>query len=232
MIPIKNAGGETMSPWFFVSDGRYPSEMNMARDKELFSRVMSGNIPGAIRFYNWDEPAVTTGYHQKEFRFADRDTQIPVLKRPTGGGSVLHSNDITFSISAPCIGVLKSDVHSTYREISDIFLKVFRFCGINAEVHDSEGGFSNICFNRAARLELKYLGHKIMGAAQVRKKGFFLLQGVIPLTVDIRLYERVFGYGVEVPVGISDMSPGFSEHVFIRAAKDLLCEELEILNRG
>ncbi len=217
-----------MTPWFFISDGRHQSEMNMARDVELFSRVMSGSIPGSVRFYNWEKPAVTTGYHQKNFRFNDSKLILPVLRRPTGGGAVLHSNDITFSISAPCAGLFKGDIQSTYREISNIFLGALKFCGVNAGVHDSEGSFSNICFNRAARLELKYLGHKIMGAAQVRKKGVFLLQGVIPLAVNARLYEMVFGEDVKVPVGVLEMAQGFSESVFIKAVKDLLCEKLDI----
>ena len=212
-----------MTPWFFISDDRYPSEMNMARDEELFNRVMSEQIPGAIRFYNWDKPAVTIGYHQKDFRFADRNAQMPILKRPTGGGAVLHSDDITFSISAPCLGVFKGDVHSTYREISDIFLEAFKVCGINAEIHATDGSFSSVCFERAARLELTYLGHKIMGAAQVRKKGFFLLQGVIPLAVNEQLYEMVFGEDVKLPAGILNMMPEFSENSFILAVKEYMC---------
>jgi lipoate-protein ligase A len=200
----------------------------MARDEELFNRVISEKIPGAVRFYNWDEPAVTTGYHQKEFRFADRDTQIPVLKRPTGGGSVLHSNDITFSISAPCIGLFKGDIQSTYRAVSEIFLQALKTCGVSAGIHATDGSFSSVCFERAARLELIYQGRKIMGAAQVRKKGFFLLQGVIPLTVDERLYRMIFGEGVKMPAGILDMVPEFSEQLFIMAVKNLMCEKLGI----
>jgi len=217
-----------MTPWFFISDGRYPSEMNMARDEYLFNRVMSGQVPGAVRFYNWDKPAVTTGYHQKDFRSASRNIQLSVFRRPTGGGAVLHSNDITFSISAPCAGLFKGDIQSTYREISDIFLGALKICGVNAGVHATDGSFSSVCFDRAARLELTYLGHKIMGAAQVRKKGFFLLQGVIPLTVDERLYGMVFGEGVKMPAGVLDMVPEFSEQLFVLAVRDLLCEKLDI----
>ena len=214
-----------MTPWLFISDNRYPSEMNMARDEELFNRVMSGQIPGAIRFYNWDKPAVTIGYHQKDFKLTDKNAQIPVLKRPTGGGAVLHSDDITFSISSPSLDMFNGDIQSTYRVISGIFFEAFKTCGLNTEIHATDGSFSNICFDRAARLELTCMGHKIMGAAQVRKKGFLLLQGVIPLTVDAKLYERVFGDAVKVPIGVLDIMPDFSEHSFILAVKDLLCRE-------
>ncbi len=217
-----------MTPWFFISDGRYPSEMNMARDENIFNNVIDNVIPGAIRFYNWDKPAVTIGFHQKEFRFSDRSLEIPIIRRPTGGGAVLHYNDLTFSISSSVLDPFNGDILNTYRQISGILLEAFSVCGIEAELNASEGTFSNICFERAAQLELTCMGRKIMGAAQVRKKGFFLLQGVIPLTVSTGLYERVFGDDVKSPTGILDIMPEFSEHSFIVAVKALMRESHDI----
>jgi lipoate-protein ligase A len=209
-----------MTPWFFISDGRYPSEMNMARDEAIFNNVIDNKFPGAIRFYNWDKPAVTIGYHQRDFHFSDSSLGIPIIRRPTGGGAVLHSDDLTFSISSSARGFFKGDVLNTYKLISGIFLGVFKDCGLNAMLHTSEGTFSSICFERTAQLELTCMGRKIMGAAQVRKKGFFLLQGVIPLTVGAGLYERVFGAAIKAPSGVLDIMPEFSAHSFILAVKD------------
>jgi lipoyl(octanoyl) transferase len=213
-----------MTPWFFISEGRYPSEMNMTRDGALFNNVIDNKIPGVVRFYNWDKPAVTIGYHQKEFHFSGSSLEIPIIRRPTGGGAVLHSDDMTFSISARSQGLFKGDVLNTYKLISGIFLKAFKGCGLNAELNTSKGSFSDICFDRTAQLELTCMGRKIMGAAQVRKKGFFLLQGVIPLTVDAGLYERVFGAFIKSPQGVLDIMPEFSEQSFIQAVKELMCE--------
>ena len=213
-----------MIPWFFISDGRYPSEKNMIRDVAIFNNVIDLKIPGSVRFYNWDKPAITIGYHQRDFQFADSSLSIPIIRRPTGGGAVLHSNDITFSISAPALGMFKSDILSTYRVISGIFLEAFKVCGLSAEVHFSQGMFSDICFERTAQLELTCMGRKIMGVAQVRKKGFFLLQGVIPLTTDAWLYEKVFGASAKSPAGVLYVMPEFSEHLFIQAIKDLICQ--------
>jgi lipoyl(octanoyl) transferase len=217
-----------MTPWFFISDGRYPSEMNMARDEAIFNNVIDNKISGAIRFYNWDKPAVTIGYHQRDFHFSDRGLGIPIVRRPTGGGAVLHSNDLTFSISSSARGLFRGDVLNTYKLISGIFLEAFNVCGLAAKLNTSESTFSNICFERTAQLELTCMGRKIMGAAQVRKKGFFLLQGVIPLTVDAGLYERVFGAAVKSPPGVLDIMPEFSEHSFILAVKALMRESHDI----
>jgi lipoyl(octanoyl) transferase len=217
-----------MTPWFFISEGGYPSEMNMARDRALFEKVIEKEIPGAVRFYNWDKPAVTIGYHQKGFHFSDSSLGIPIIRRPTGGGAVLHSDDITFSICAPSRGLFKGDALNTYKLISGIFLEAFKACGFDARLNTSEGTFSNICFDRTAQLELTCRGRKIMGAAQVRKRGFFLLQGVIPLTVDAGLHERVFGAVVKFPQGVLDIMPEFSEHSFIHAVKESICGRLDI----
>jgi lipoyl(octanoyl) transferase len=226
MIPTENARGEIMTPWFFISDGRYPSGMNMQRDEAIFVKVIKREIPGALRFYNWDRAAVTTGYHQKGFRLYDEDLDIPVLMRPTGGGAVLHSNDITFSVSAPSEGPFKGDIMAAYVLISNVLLKAFKATGLEAELLIIKSGFSDVCFERAAQLELSYMGRKIMGAAQMRKREFFLLQGVIPLNVDRVLYERVFGPKAKPPVGICEMMPQFPVQSFIQTTRKLMDESL------
>jgi lipoate-protein ligase A len=217
-----------VTSWLFVSDLRYPSEMNMARDEALFNEVMAGEIPGAIRFYDWDKTALTLGYHQRNFSFADSSLDLPVLRRPTGGGAVLHSNDITFSICAPVEGVFQGDIPYTYRIVSEIFLEAFRICGVDAEMQSSQSRFANVCFERSANLELSFRDKKIMGAAQVRKKGFFLLQGVIPLRVDEKIYSRVFGSPVKIPSGIMPLMPKFSGSSFVLTIRDLMAWKLNV----
>lgn len=224
MITDNKGRGEQVTPWLFISDGRYRSEMNMARDEKLFDDVISGRIRGAVRFYNWDSPAITVGYHQKEKGFAAVPPEVPVFKRPTGGGAVLHYDDITFSICAEASGIFKGKILDTYKAVSEIFLEAFRSCGVDAEMKNSSDAFSDICFERTAQLELTLKGKKIMGAAQVRKKDYFLLQGVIPLNVSEELYSLVFGSAIKRPLGIMEIMPDFSSLQFILAIKDIISE--------
>jgi lipoate-protein ligase A len=105
--------------------------------------------------------------------------------------------------------------------ISQIFQQAFHECGLKAQVKSAQDAFSNICFERTAQLELTFNGNKIMGAAQLRKKGFFMLQGVIPLKVDAGLYKRVFGSSSPHPAGISDMMSHFQVSHFVSSALSL-----------
>lgn len=204
-----------MTQWHLILEGRCPSRLNMATDLALFKSVLEGNHQGAIRIYNWDEPAVTAGFHQSGFTPCDPTLCIPVVKRPTGGGAVLHSDDITFCIAAPESGPF-SGILGTCRQVSSIFRSALIKCGLDAEMQGDNPGFSPVCFMRSSPVELCLQGEKIMGLALLRKNGHILVQGVMPLTIDEKLSLRVFGAG-NVPGfrGIHDHSPRFSRDEFI-----------------
>ena len=88
---------------------------------------------------------------------------------------------------------------------------------------ERDPGFAEVCFARTARKELVLDGYKIMGAAQVRRRGFFLQQGVLPLRVDQGLYAKVFGDSRQ-PAGILDLVPEFDPTAFVAALR----RELEL----
>src|SRR5262249_46055918 len=68
--------------------------MNMAIDEALLE---SATIP-TIRFYGWHSPALSFGYFGRfsdvAIYAADRD----LVRRWTGGGIVLHGDDLTYSV--------------------------------------------------------------------------------------------------------------------------------------
>ncbi len=204
-----------MTEWHLILEGRCPSRLNMARDLALFQSVLDGNRQGFFRVYNWDEPALTTGFHQKGFRPADTKLSIPVVRRPTGGGAVLHVDDMTFSIAAPESPPF-TGVIGTCRKVSEIFASALKECGLDAKIQGDTAGFADVCFQRTSPVELCVRGAKIMGMALLRKNGHILVQGVLPLTVDKGLSMQVFG-GAGGPVcrGIRDYAPRFSQEEFV-----------------
>ena len=70
-----------MSVWQFIVEGKCPSRLNMERDLSLFDTVRRGHAPGFFRLYDWDEPAVTIGQHQKQFSVFDRSLKLPIISR-------------------------------------------------------------------------------------------------------------------------------------------------------
>jgi lipoate-protein ligase A len=197
-----------MTSWHLVREGRCPSRLNMKRDLALFRSVLQGSFPGIFRIYNWDEPAITTGYHQKGFSPHDRALTLPVVRRPTGGGAVLHLDDLTFSISFPEKGPFSGGITGVCGHISGIFAHAMRKCGLDARMQGDSTAFSEVCFMRSSPVELCLEGRKILGLALLRRTGHILAQGVIPLHVDEELSSRVFGHAPGT-AGLCDLYPGF-----------------------
>ena len=72
---------------------------NMARDEHLLHSAPLR--PAVLRLYAWTPPTISLGYFQ---RYADvaglpadlRD--LPVVRRITGGGAILHDREVTYSL--------------------------------------------------------------------------------------------------------------------------------------
>ncbi len=219
-----------MITWQLLHEGKCPAQQNMTKDLELFEAVKTGTIKGAFRMYNWERPAVTIGYHQKKFDFYDRDAELPLIRRPTGGGAVLHYDDITFSISSEADGVFPRNISDCSRTIAVAFNQAFQCCGIRADLNSGDHVFSPICFDRPAPSELVIDAGKIMGLALARKGGFILMQGVIPLRVDRDLCSQVFGAAQKnLQKGLLDYYPDFSGSFFLDCLRDVFASELGVL---
>ncbi len=219
-----------MTPWRFIHDGRHPAYDNMPRDAGLLAGVIAGRAEGFLRIYDWQEPAVTIGHHQRDFRLHDPTLDIPVLRRPTGGGAVLHVSDITYAVAARLEGGWHTGIVETYARIAQAFARALGECGAKVEMKEGPERFATVCFQRSAAKELLLDGHKIMGASQVRQRGCFLQQGVIPLEVDAPLAGRVFG--PDCPAGgkgLLDLCPGFAREAFVGRLREAFAADLGVL---
>ena len=170
-----------------IDDKGQDAFTNMAVDEALFQGFVRGKSPTTLRFYTFSPPAITLGYSQ---RIEEVDLEccrkfgIDVVRRPTGGRAVIHDGDLTYSLIAesddPLFG---GSLLETYRKISEHFAKALREIGIEAHLVKHEARSmkhevrSSLCFSSPARYELLVEGEKVMGSAQMRKNGSFLLQG-------------------------------------------------------
>ena len=75
---------------------------NMAVDEVLLDRVQEHAAP-CLLIYGWIEPTLSLGYFQT---YSDRrqhaaSRHCAAVRRLTGGGAILHDNEITYSIVLP-----------------------------------------------------------------------------------------------------------------------------------
>ena len=218
-----------MIKWRFIIDGKCPSLSNMDKDLQYFDNVRSGRNEGILRIYDWDEPAVTLGHHQRKFSLFDNSSNIPVISRPTGGGAVLHFNDITFSLSVPETGCFSHGITDSYLRISRIFAMTLQKCGMQVQMKGKREQFSQVCFDRSSPEELVFAGRKILGLALLRCRGFLLFQGVLPVRIDKGLMETAFGPGrAENSIGIFDAFPGFQAKRFIEYLAEAFASEMAV----
>jgi len=99
-------------------DGPRPGALNMAIDELLLQEAIAGGTT-TLRFYQWSEPTLSLGYFQA---YADRalhpsSQDCPVVRRSTGGGAILHDQELTYSFATP----LASASQLNHSELVNVF---------------------------------------------------------------------------------------------------------------
>jgi lipoate-protein ligase A len=177
---------------------------NMALDHTLLEAASDGRFPTTLRFYRWSPPALSIGRFQP-LHDIDLDVcaaeHIDVVRRPTGGKSILHLDDFTYSIVASQDFPLPDSVVEAYRVISGGILHAMQHLGLttvlqsrDSEDYQAAGG---ACFAAATRADLEYAERKLCGSAQVRRGGAILQHGSIMLEDHCELLFRLLRFDNE-----------------------------------
>ena len=182
---------------------------NMAVDEVLLDRA--GRVPRrTLRFYEWSEPTVSLGYFQDyASRFdhpASRD--CPLVRRPSGGGAIVHDQELTYALIAPAGDPLARDSRRLYEAVHSALVRVLAALAVEARMHEPELGSRSgprreepfLCFERRNTGDLIAGGAKVGGSAQRRRGGAVLQHGSFLL--------RRSTAAPELP-GIEDLFPRF-----------------------
>jgi len=175
--------------WRLLNTKNNSAAMNMAIDETLMFLQDEGTLP-TLRFYGWTRPSFSFGYFQNIPEEVDmhkcNERGIDLVRRPTGGGTVIHSWDQTYSViaSQKC-PLIPKDILASYQLISQCIIAGLRKLGIKAEHYadkfDSDATLQNICLTNPTKYDVLIAGKKVAGAAQRRKKKAMLHQGYIAL---------------------------------------------------
>jgi lipoate-protein ligase A len=169
--------------WWLVESAQLAPCDNMALDRALLRRAIeTGRTDPVVRVYGWSPPTLSVGAKidlPAEVARRCAASGVPVVRRDTGGGCVLHDGDVTYSVVAPEEG---RSVLEAYRWVSAGLIAGLCLLGIEAGVteHPSTGRHLD-CFRAATGADLSTGGRKLCGSAQVRRQGWFLQQGSIPV---------------------------------------------------
>lgn len=166
--------------------GKNSAAMNMAIDEAILTVQKEQPIP-TLRFYDWTSPAFSFGYFQDLESEVDvkacREEGIELVKRMTGGGTVIHGWDLTYSLILPR-HVGEISVPEMYKRIGDSLVVAFGKLGIPAECYTSTETTSNkqnICLTNPAEHDVMCNDKKLAGVSVRRNRYGIMFQGYISL---------------------------------------------------
>jgi lipoate-protein ligase A len=165
-------------------DGAASGEHNMRLDAAMLHRIETvAAASPLLRFYSWSPAAISLGHHQDESDLdldRARGDGYDVVRRPTGGGAVLHDNELTYAFAARWPSLSKGRrVREVYGVIADSFVAALSGCGVPAERGGAGGAHQALCFAQSQSHEIQVGGRKLIGSAMRAGRRGFLIHGSI-----------------------------------------------------
>lgn len=162
---------------------------NMARDEHLLHA--DDLAPACVRIYGWDPPTISLGYFQShaEVERLPADVRgLAVVRRMTGGGAILHDQEITYCLVVhDALPAARGAPAELYRLVHRRFQAALHELGVSTELAPESfplptprsGPF--FCFERPGRTDLLLHARKLLGSAQRRIPGRVLQHGSLLL---------------------------------------------------
>ncbi len=166
---------------------------NMAVDEAIAQAVAARRSSPTFRLYAWKPACVSLGRNQAYSSIDDaRCAKLgyDIVRRPTGGRAILHTDELTYSLIAP-------DDHPLMQGmILDVYLAISRGLraglgrmGLDADTAPATNragpDASAACFEVPSAHEIIVGGRKLLGSAQNRRAGYVLQHGSLPLSGDL-----------------------------------------------
>ncbi len=196
-----------LSEWRLIETPSEQGAWNMAIDEAILEAVGSREAPPTLRLYAWEPACLSLGYAQPIF-----DVDIPrlrergwdLVRRPTGGRAILHTDELTYSVIGPQDDPrLTGGVLESYRRLSEALLVALETLNLavqanpRADLESSENPPGPVCFEAPSNYEITINGKKLVGSAQARRRDGVLQHGTLPLWGDITRITQVLRFDSE-----------------------------------
>lgn len=203
-----------MDVWKWIEGGPGDGATQMATDRAVLENAIEFGKP-TMRVYRWEPHCISLGYHQSlENIDLDRclEDGIDVVRRPTGGRAVFHTEEVTYSVVIPeGSDYYSQSIAEVYNLISRGLVRGILNLGVPAELQRRSLDYhshyrtalSMNCFSAASRNEIIVDGKKLVGSAQRRLSCGVLQHGSI-LTGNAHL---------DLPEYLKGVGPGEKRHM-------------------
>ena len=205
---------------------------NMAVDEAILETAGRQLALPTLRLYAWSPPCLSLGFAQpaSDVDFQElQNRSWDIVRRPTGGRSILHTDELTYSVSGPYTEPrLAGSVLESYQRISAALLEALRLLSIPAQAQpelartgsqpsQSKSASENgpVCFEMPSSYEITVKGKKVIGSAQSRKQDGVLQHGSLPLTGDLTRILQVLVFAKD------DQNEPNQEAARLKAARHL-----------
>jgi lipoate-protein ligase A len=156
----------------------------MAVDEILLEGAVAGQC--SVRWYRWDQATLSLGHFQSpQDALADsRLRNLPIVRRLSGGGAIVHHHELTYSCAVPARHPLAAEPRRLYTAVHERIIDVLAGFGFAAALRGTSipaHGKEYLCFSRMDDFDVVMSGHKVLGSAQRRRKGAILQHGSLML---------------------------------------------------
>ncbi len=175
--------------WFYLNTGFNTGYYNMDFDLTLVRNCR--NDEAYFRLYRWEPFCISLGANQN-FNNIDRvkakTNKIDIVKRPTGGKSILHAEELTYSVIFPLNEIssvrnLYCEINKALREGLILYDNKLSAVELESKQPDLRSFYkkpgSEICFAVSSKSEAKFSGKKLIGSAQRKINNIILQHGSI-----------------------------------------------------
>lgn len=203
-----------------------PAE-NLAADEALLDWREGQDGDGILRFWESPEPFVVVGYANKVATEANvracQDHKIPILRRCSGGGTVLQGPGV---LNYALILKIEADSPTSGINSANRFIMERNRAALETLLPPSNISVSG-------HTDLAVNGLKFSGNAQRRKKNFLLFHGTFLLDCDLALIEKTLAMPSLQPdyrQGRAHLDFIANLHLPAAAVKRALCEAWQAIH--